>query len=1474
MAKIDTKGLFDDLATTSPAQKPSTFTGYFDDVQSNAVDQKLGITIPETNFAKVNRYKAEAEEAEKASKKANSLGTLAVETVKGLPKAAFNIADQVVRDPVNSAYQAALGLANGLTLGATDWMQRKAFISEAKKSGMDEKTASSMAESILRPSDPELAAIRGGADFAGVVVPYAGAEKLMMSGLKYAAPAFVMKYGKAAKLLADIGVFNTVGQVNESFKPEDERDRSTRALIDTGAAATFFLGGEVFRALRGTKFKSPFGVAPVQGAAPTSEKQIVDDVSKNLLAQVKYNNKDLGAILSKVDVSGAQTLDDLARAYTEAVPVAMRTPENLAHINNWIQTGHTMIKEYADRALTATPGATGLEGSATKSFFEDGVTYSAADLKKLRGDAKTAVTIKTGAPAEKAGVEATEKTAVDAAAKGKDVTVITNDLPALQNYIKGSNDITYKKITTLGVDANGEKILARHEFNPKTGEHIIYSTDDATASTLAHELGHYFDKSLTESTDGLARLLPQFEKYRVEIEDTLGSLAVQRLGGEATGKQISAEVRSIANSIVKEAEALSALRRSGTAAGTPSENFADAVSEILTKASAREQAPVLTQLIRNAQENGTAEIIGKAVGKEIKIPKSFTAPKEAPLAPKVEAPKKFDIVQDKALGRVAVPRVGDEVSVNGKNVVIKKITQTKDGEFRLSTYDSVTRKRASVPLSKVDNIGTLQGMAKNAQPKTRVLVVKPTREGKIKEVTKQLDRTPTGKVPDTIPMRAEKITADQETETFLNTKVLPKITGKERIGKSNEDIVTRSLSSKMTEKEWNNILNERVGNLAEDVTKAKRIINDRVQGLRDNLAGRDISALSGSELKEITMDYEKLVETVEVFAGVRTELSNAFRSLGIEVVPGENDVLRGVVEQMQRVLGKEGDNFTFLQKALKLRENDAVDKYFSIWYPAILSGPKTTARNLVGTGTQLITETLSQLFTKEGRTSFTDRVGAMVGASKEAWNRSKDILSGKEKIVSKFNDAPPLREPDFKGKFAFLNNVQYVGRFLDAQDAYFSSIAKEGEIAALRKGEYTYGLTDKEIIKELNDSVASAYSQRVTYRNPFDKTIVGETGRFVTALKQSDIQALKAVSNFLIPFVRTIANVTDRKIDYIPILNMARVAKNGKFIQTRAVKIVANAGLRGAEAERVTQIVAQRLQHQQLGKMYMGMTVLAGMLPMAMAGRITGAGPKNKNERDTLMLKGWRPQSLILPGGVVLPYQNLGPLAGILSLMGNIHDGIKYDGADDSSVMDLVGVGIQKFMTGELDQSFMAGFSNIYDMLSPYSYRPASDIMRDMAASAIPIPAAWTQTKDILFPQRFEARSFEESILNKVGFTSGLEPKLDAFGKPMYADMIWGLTPRVLNTDDPVLNWMDENEIFIGKPNRKQTIKGRAGAERDMTPEEYTQYLGTTGTAIYDKINSYIDSGRLERYNQEQKKKIIEGIVRDVREKVKGDITF
>ncbi len=109
----------------------------------------------------------------------------------------------------------------------------------------------------------------------------------------------------------------------------------------------------------------------------------------------------------------------------------------------------------------------------------------------------------------------------------------------------------------------------------------------------------------------------------------------------------------------------------------------------------------------------------------------------------------------------------------------------------------------------------------------------------------------------------------------------------------------------------------------------------------------------------------------------------------------------------------------------------------------------------------------------------------------------------------------------------------------------------------------------------------------------------------------------------------------------------------------------------------------------------------------------------------------------------------------------------------------------------------------------------------------------------------------------------------------MKADLIWGLTPRLLTSDDPVLNWMDENNVFVGRPNRKQNIKNRrTGEEREMTPSEYTEFLSTTGQDIYAKLEQYVRNGTFDRYSQEKKDELVDRIVREAREKAKGQISY
>lgn len=1417
--------------------------------KTDVVGTKLAPTAGKTNFRRIEEA-TEAKEASDAEfKKESSFSTTLRRTAFGIPKGVYDLAKQVVQDPLESAKQAALGISNGLTLGATDYLQRKAFIKAFQEGGFDEEQANQVAEKILKPDDRELSAIRGGANFAGIVAPYAAAEQVMISGIRYAAPLWAAKHAKLAMTLANLGAWVPAGQLEESLKPEDERSRGKRAVIDTALSVAFPQAGAIYRRIRGTAFNSPFTMNPTgtgtQALIPAGEKVTADALIT-------------GAQKRIAELEGKETISQFERNQLD------------------------FLKKNSDNA------------DALFKYQESSPVDPA--ISSNRGDATVSITIEkpagSGATAE-AAVEGVENTA-----KGTKITVATNDAKSLQNYIKGSNDIDYKIVDDLGVDALGNKIAARHEFNAKLGRHTIFATDQTTASNLAHELGHYFDNKLAANASKLSKLIPDFEKNREALEDALGSFAVERLGGQGTSEAISAQVSAIVEAIMKEADSLSQSRR-GSLVDSGSERFADAVSEILTKPGAAGQSPTLTALLRHSEKVSDQKLFAEQISKALERP--IDAPQIASEKTLAGGNERKRLSQKKLFeAETKAGNLPKDAKPDTKIPVYKSGTdEIKEGNaVRLvkGEGDVVTKEVPVKDLVKSDG-GEYFYAPKEAAKK-------PKKAATVESRVKELERTPTGKKPDTPAFRAEKITNDQNAEVFMNTKVLPKVTGEQRIGKSNADIITRSYASKMTESDFNNILKERFGNLSEDIVKAKRILTDNAAALSDKLAGREIADLSGQELKDIMSDYNRLAETFEVFAGVRTELSNSFRSLGISVNPGENDILRSALEAVQKAIGNEKDPFKIAQKAAQLRTLGPVEKYFEIWYPTLLSGPKTSARNITGNLSNLAAQTVSNLFTRKGQREFIPRVFAIIDAHKSGMNLAGKVFRGEENILSKFYE-PAVPKEKFAGKFEFLNKLEYVGRFLSAQDAYFSNAFKESEIAATRVGNYTYGLADKGAIDALNDGVATFMAQQGTYRNAFEKTAVGEVASKVAALKTSTIPGVQAFGNFIFPFVKTVANITDRRIDFVPFLNTFRtfagrdlyVQRANRILKAASVedKIFEGAVAKGmtadeakkfakGEASRVSEIVIDRLRNQQMGRFYMGMAVTAAGAPLALSGRITGSGPKGKNERAVLMKTGWRPNSIIMPNGVALPYQQLAlPLSSVLSILGNINDAIKYS-KDDLALTDKFFEGMKGFVRSELDQSFLSGLSSLYEGL--YGYKTYKQVISEFAANAVPIPAAWTQTKDIIFPERYEAKTFNEQIKNKLGITgdffgSGLteplQPRLDAFGDQQKADLVWGLTPPILNStkNDPVLEFMKEKGVFIGKPQKSTKVKNRQGESRKITPEEYTKYVEESGKDIYEELKRKVESGYFDRFDtKEEIDKEIQKISKEAKAKQKKKIDY
>jgi len=1503
------EGIFADVAPTAPT---SPFAGIFNGVETGSrVGASFG-TFQPTNFKKIQGAAASAEEASAQAEKDASFGTLARRTITGAPAAVFSVAKQVAEDPKQAAYQAALGLANGITLGATDYLQRRAFIDESKKNGMDELEAEQMAERILMPDDPELAGIRSGFDLAGMAVPFIGTEKLFIAGAKYAAPAWTAKYGRAAKTLVDIGAWNTVGQIQESFTPAEKRDRLGRILTDTSLAIGMNLGGMAFNRIRGTTFKNPFVVAPVspgatgQRGAPEVSKMLDSSESFDVQGSIKSGSIPretvyLDGNTVRPDFARGR-IDDMAQKldlYHKGLGEVFRSrvkPDGVTMNGNVPETLLAEAKKVLTEAQAAASGeATSLPPKLAQALF-----------KSPNPEATVAVTARLG-----------KVVAEGARGEGEKITVATNNLDSLRNYIKGSGEIDYKIVKTLGADARGNSIQARHEFNPKTGVHTIYATNETTANQLAHELGHFFDTSLTKTSAGLSRLLPAFERNPEAVQDLLGSFSVARLGGQASSKQVSADIKAVVNNLMKETEALSTARR-GAAASSPSERFADAVGEILSGTAKKEQAPTLAALLEHSKRFDDMKLFGKEVAEQsVKAEKEVSALKAAESIDetgarpgdwklsRAEYIKKYpNVLKKKPEEMTWIEQ--EKIYVQGKLAQSKEFSEAKTA-YEATEFGTQEARIAGRKVQEIDKAADLEITNLVADLKKSPEVAKRASEqlaeyrGKVSapravkgEKIKELPRTQTGKKPETEPFKSELITTDDDLEIFINKTILPKVTGKERIGKSNEDIIKGAFESNLTEASFDKFLTQRFGNLSEDVLKMKRLMSDKAVSLSDTLIGKDLAELSGAELKDAMTQYNQLVEMFEVFAGVRTELSNSFRTLGIAVNAGENDVLMNALQTIQKAIGAEKDPFKIMQKAAETRSMSIVEKYFTVWYPALLSGWKTQVRNITGNASNLALQTTSTLFSKPGE--FFPRISAIINANKEGLNLASKVFKGEKTILSKYYEPAVPKDPAFSGPFEFLNKVEYVGRFLNAQDAYFSNAFRESEIAGLRAGKFTYGLDNEVTAKAMDEAIAAFAGQQGTFRNAFEHTFVGEIAKSVAQLKSSQVEGVAAFGNFIFPFVKTIANITDRRLDYVPFLNLWRTFAGRGLYEQRANRILKDANLVAmlredlvgqgktlsqasslaeSEARRVKEIVIDRLRNQQLGRFYMGMTVLAAGVPYAMTGGITGSGPKGKNERAVLMKSGWRPNSIFVPGVGYLPYQNtLLPIASILSALGNISDAYKY-GAEDMTITDGAFDGLKGFLRSELDQSFLTGISNIYDFV--YGYTTGGQFVSKMVANAIPIPAAWTQLKDVIAPQRYEARTLSEQISAKLGspvdIFSGqnLEPKLDAFGDQVKADIIYGLLPPWGTSveNDPVLEFFKAEGVSIGKPQISTKVDTEDGGKRELTPQEYTTYVSESGKLIYDELEDRVKSGDFKGLTKDEIKSEISKVVRRHRSEVK-----
>lgn len=831
-------------------------------------------------------------------------------------------------------------------------------------------------------------------------------------------------------------------------------------------------------------------------------------------------------------------------------------------------------------------------------------------------------------------------------------------------------------------------------------------------------------------------------------------------------------------------------------------------------------------------------------------------------------------------GRVPVTlKDGTTIKVEGSNI--------KDPRTKAEMLAKITDRPESKLFEPKKENAVLPKETKKPEPKKQETapVKKEPVKKKANEKIAETGLDTGKKVEGKSSFNPEYNTGTKDVEVFMNKMDAENANfSDQRISKSNEDIKDLSRLVGITPEE---LIKAKPGSIAnsETVTAARQMVLNKASELVNAIKGKSAETMTAADRLDIKNKFVQLVAVQKAVAGFRTEASNTLRSFGIELRPGENIAMDELLTNMQKMgMASNGDMALFASKvaesvALTTRQKIAKGA-LATWYASILSGPKTTVRNIVSTMGNIVTDLGSKAFNPKSWKEIIPSITGLIKGYSEARAgfiaELKDIatLRATDPSSGKFVDFnAPIKEDVFTGKWAkYGQAVEAVGRFLNAQDKFMSAGAQEMEKAAIK-------VSTPKISDAIAESISKAYSESTVYHGAPKGRVIGAAVKHMTGFLKDAPEA-----RLIVPFVKTVGNVIDRQFDYIPVFSALRlkpevIAKQAEGI-AKEFNITDQASI---------DLIGKRLRDQQIGRMNTGMALTVASMGLATAGRLSGVGPANYNERIQLQRTGWRPNSIKI-GDTWVPYTFLGPISGLFSIAGNVHDKFKYDNnSNDKSFATMLGNGLVGWTQTQLSNSFLSGISDLIDVVN--GGKDPIDWLTKTATGLVPIPAALTQFKDIglnatanltgdeTFKQQYQTKGIIDAIRVKLGLTGDvlgmnkLQPKLDMFGEPMTSDLIFGITPsKDKGAAAEVDNFLINHDSYVTIPLKGNKYTNSDGKDVKLSAAEYTKYIRESGKQIYASLSDSIRSGEFDGMSNAEIRAEIQSISNSIRSDVRDEI--
>ncbi len=599
----------------------------------------------------------------------------------------------------------------------------------------------------------------------------------------------------------------------------------------------------------------------------------------------------------------------------------------------------------------------------------------------------------------------------------------------------------------------------------------------------------------------------------------------------------------------------------------------------------------------------------------------------------------------------------------------------------------------------------------------------------------------------------------------------------------------------------------------------------------------------------------------------------------------EKGMNRKQIDEFVKVM-KDGNPAKIARFTAELEDPKLKDYVLQYWYNSILSGPPTHAVNVISNTIwslyqvphrihSTLWDKLYSTVTGKERTRFMNEILPSLAGYGKGWKRGavgakETVRTGQlQEFETKWAQEIGLssvaaweRSPSpLMRKVAPVLSVPT--RALRAMDVWANAIGYDSEMMALatragiRKGLKGKPLKDftRNFAKNPTDEAhiqAMKFAKRSTFMDDPDPF----TAWFLGSRK---IPVIGPASQFVVPFVNTIGNLTKRGLEFTPGIGLAKEAVSRRM----------GRGMTNPE------LIAKQVE---------GSILSLYMLYKADKGEITGAAPQNKVERERFYAQGKQPWAIRL-GDTWVSYRRMEPFNTAIAAVTTAYDAIK-NAKDDDSRTKIFGKMVGDFKNNLLDSSYFQGLQQVFNRHQKLERAP-----QRTAATVVPYSSFWRSMN-----RAYEkATEGDVKVRQKDTWLSAFAQVIPGLSGKVPAELtIWGeekvIPGSILQhwlpykwskeTQDPVeielerLNDILKDSpkglrVFPGQPS--QTIKYK-GEKIKLPDDVYRDYLIDLGKELREKYEETISGSNYISRSDERKAKMLIKRTRKVRDRMRAKL--